>query len=181
MLSRLLRAWQVELYGVINDQTHVYLIMEYCRGGDLFKQLMLKGGCLEEAWVSSQAPPPLSPHPWPSALISGCEMCNVVVQTFGLKFYGLCSRRGQRPGGGPGQLASCHNPCPKLSTEQRDTCTTPAQDIFVCHACYATQTAWTGSSSNVLRVHLLQRTFRSSCRRGIMCLFGTLPKSSFGG
>ena len=56
---------QVELYAVINDTTHVYLIMEYCRGGDLFKQLMLKGGCLEEAWVSSQAAPPGHPSPAP--------------------------------------------------------------------------------------------------------------------
>ncbi|KAK9832049.1 hypothetical protein WJX81_002111 [Elliptochloris bilobata] len=42
---------QVELYAVIDDNSHIYLVMEYCRGGDLFKQLAARGGCLEEAWV----------------------------------------------------------------------------------------------------------------------------------
>ena len=48
---------QVELYAVIDDETHVYLVMEYCRGGDLFKRLAVMGGCMEEGWVSSQACP----------------------------------------------------------------------------------------------------------------------------
>lgn len=26
-------------------------IMEHCKGGDLFKVLMMKGGTLDEAWV----------------------------------------------------------------------------------------------------------------------------------
>ena len=40
---------------MIDNDTHVYLVMEYCRGGDLFKRLALVGGCMEEGWVSSQA------------------------------------------------------------------------------------------------------------------------------
>lgn len=47
----------MELYAVIDDETHVYLVMEYCRGGDLFKRLAVMGGCMEEGWVSSQACP----------------------------------------------------------------------------------------------------------------------------
>ena len=42
---------------MIDDETHVYLVMEYCRGGDLFKRLAVMGGCMEEGWVSSQACP----------------------------------------------------------------------------------------------------------------------------
>ena len=42
---------------MIDTETHVYLAMEYCRGGDLFKRLALVGGCMEEGWVSSQACP----------------------------------------------------------------------------------------------------------------------------
>ena len=29
--------------------------MEHCKGGDLFKVLMMKGGTLDEAWVCTQA------------------------------------------------------------------------------------------------------------------------------
>ena len=29
-------------------------VMEHCRGGDLFKQLMMKGGTLDEAWVCTE-------------------------------------------------------------------------------------------------------------------------------
>lgn len=47
----------MELYAVIDDETHVYLVMEFCRGGDLFKRLAVMGGCMEEGWVSSQACP----------------------------------------------------------------------------------------------------------------------------
>lgn len=28
--------------------------MEHCRGGDLFKTLMMKGGSLDEAWVCTE-------------------------------------------------------------------------------------------------------------------------------
>ena len=48
---------QVELYAVISDAEHICLVMEYCRGGDLFKELARGGGALEEAWVSAQARP----------------------------------------------------------------------------------------------------------------------------
>lgn len=40
-----------QLYGVFEDQTHKTLVMEYCKGGDLFKLLLLKGGSLDEHWV----------------------------------------------------------------------------------------------------------------------------------
>lgn len=73
---------QVELYAVISDAEHICLVMEYCRGGDLFKELARGGGALEEAWVSAQAwplpparararaarqpaPPPACTRPWP--------------------------------------------------------------------------------------------------------------------
>ena len=31
--------------------------MEYCKGGDLFKNLMMKGGTLDEAWVCTEVRP----------------------------------------------------------------------------------------------------------------------------
>lgn len=40
-----------QLYGVFEDPTHKTLVMEYCKGGDLFKLLLLKGGSLDEHWV----------------------------------------------------------------------------------------------------------------------------------
>ena len=40
-----------QLYGVFEDATHKTLVMEYCKGGDLFKLLLLKGGSLDEHWV----------------------------------------------------------------------------------------------------------------------------------
>ena len=33
--------------------------MEHCKGGDLFKVLMMKGGTLDEAWVCKEACPGL--------------------------------------------------------------------------------------------------------------------------
>lgn len=50
-----------QLYGVFEDGTHKTLVMEYCKGGDLFKLLLLKGGCLDEHWVCVEVrPAPLS-------------------------------------------------------------------------------------------------------------------------
>lgn len=49
-----------QLYGVFEDATHKTLVMEYCKGGDLFKLLLLKGGCLDEHWVCVEVCPPLS-------------------------------------------------------------------------------------------------------------------------
>ena len=54
----------MELYAVIDDEMHVYLIMEYCRGGDLFKRLAAVGGCMDEGWVSSQACPLMYQRDW---------------------------------------------------------------------------------------------------------------------
>lgn len=44
-----------QLYGVFEDSTHKTLVMEYCKGGDLFKLLLLKGGTLDEHWVCVEA------------------------------------------------------------------------------------------------------------------------------
>ena len=41
----------VQLYSVFEEDTHKHLIMEFCKGGDLFKLLLLRGGTLEEHWV----------------------------------------------------------------------------------------------------------------------------------
>ncbi|KAL3133733.1 hypothetical protein ABBQ32_008223 [Trebouxia sp. C0010 RCD-2024] len=48
-----------QLYGVFEDATHKTLVMEYCKGGDLFKLLLLKGGCLDEHWVCVEIIVPL--------------------------------------------------------------------------------------------------------------------------
>ena len=44
-----------QLYGVFEDSSHKTLVMEYCKGGDLFKLLLLKGGTLDEHWVCVEA------------------------------------------------------------------------------------------------------------------------------
>lgn len=41
----------MQLYSVFEEDTHKHLIMEFCKGGDLFKLLLLRGGTLEEHWV----------------------------------------------------------------------------------------------------------------------------------
>ena len=45
--------------------------MEHCKGGDLFKVLMMKGGTLDEAWVCRE----VIPHP------GVAEVACVLVQT----------------------------------------------------------------------------------------------------
>jgi serine/threonine protein kinase len=40
-----------ELYASFEDPSCVYMIMEYCEGGDLFKTMLMHGGVLEEQWV----------------------------------------------------------------------------------------------------------------------------------
>jgi hypothetical protein len=40
-----------ELYSSFEDVACVYMIMEYCEGGDLFKTMLMHGGALEEQWV----------------------------------------------------------------------------------------------------------------------------------
>ena len=44
----------VELYGTVEDADFTYLVMEHCKGGDLFKLLMMKGGTLDESWACLQ-------------------------------------------------------------------------------------------------------------------------------
>lgn len=47
-------------------------IMEYCKGGDLFKNLMMKGGTLDEAWVCKEVCDPLGQqHQQPVQLHNG--------------------------------------------------------------------------------------------------------------
>jgi serine/threonine protein kinase len=40
-----------EFYDTFEDEHHVYIIMEYCEGGDLFKTMLMNGGLLDEHWV----------------------------------------------------------------------------------------------------------------------------------
>ncbi len=42
----------VALLEVFEDPSSIYLLMECCEGGDLFKRLMLHGGRLPEQWVA---------------------------------------------------------------------------------------------------------------------------------
>ena len=41
----------VQLYNVFQEGNYKYLIMEMCKGGDLFKAMLLRGGQMEESWV----------------------------------------------------------------------------------------------------------------------------------
>ena len=41
----------VQLYNVFEDTGFKYLIMEVCKGGDLFKAMLLRGGRMDEQWV----------------------------------------------------------------------------------------------------------------------------------
>ena len=41
----------VELYGWFADDAAIWLVMELCEGGDLFKTMMLHGGRLDEHYV----------------------------------------------------------------------------------------------------------------------------------
>ena len=40
-----------ELYCCFADEDNIYLVMEYCDGGDLFKSMLLHGGQLDEHYV----------------------------------------------------------------------------------------------------------------------------------
>jgi serine/threonine protein kinase len=40
-----------ELYSCFADEDNIYLIMEYCDGGDLFKSMLMHGGRLDEHYV----------------------------------------------------------------------------------------------------------------------------------
>lgn len=40
-----------QLYAHFEDTQCIYLIMEFCEGGDLFKTMLMHGGLLDEQWV----------------------------------------------------------------------------------------------------------------------------------
>lgn len=40
-----------EFYARFEDSQCVYIIMEFCEGGDLFKTMLMHGGLLDEQWV----------------------------------------------------------------------------------------------------------------------------------
>lgn len=44
----------VQLYTVFEDNIYKYLVMEVCKGGDLFKAMLLRGGKMDEHWVCSE-------------------------------------------------------------------------------------------------------------------------------
>lgn len=44
-------AYVADLYTSFEDVACVYMVMEYCEGGDLFKTMLMHGGALEEQWV----------------------------------------------------------------------------------------------------------------------------------
>ena len=45
-----------QFYGSFESENHKYIIMEHCRGGDLFKFMLMRGGNLPEPWVATQVP-----------------------------------------------------------------------------------------------------------------------------
>ncbi|KAG2442861.1 hypothetical protein HXX76_002940 [Chlamydomonas incerta] len=49
----------VQLLDTFEDSASVYLVMECCEGGDLFKKLMLHSGRLPEGWVAAEVIGPL--------------------------------------------------------------------------------------------------------------------------
>ncbi len=40
-----------QFFDTFEDTTCIYIIMEYCEGGDLFKTMLMHGGLLDEQWV----------------------------------------------------------------------------------------------------------------------------------
>eukprot|EP00879_Flechtneria_rotunda_P023005 GHRR01024316.1.p1 GENE.GHRR01024316.1~~GHRR01024316.1.p1 ORF type:complete len:327 (+),score=110.61 GHRR01024316.1:681-1661(+) len=48
-----------EFYATFEDSQCVYIIMEYCEGGDLFKTMLMHGGLLDEQWVCVEVITPL--------------------------------------------------------------------------------------------------------------------------
>ena len=43
-----------QFFGSFESDNHKYIIMEHCRGGDLFKFMLMRGGNLPEPWVAAQ-------------------------------------------------------------------------------------------------------------------------------
>ncbi|KAI8468894.1 MAG: kinase-like domain-containing protein [Monoraphidium minutum] len=52
-------SYVAELYSSFEDVACVYMVMEYCEGGDLFKTMLMHGGALEEQWVCVEVIAPL--------------------------------------------------------------------------------------------------------------------------
>lgn len=46
----------VQLYNIFEDTGFKYLIMEVCKGGDLFKAMLLRGGKMDEHWTCNEVP-----------------------------------------------------------------------------------------------------------------------------
>lgn len=44
----------VQLYNVFEDSACTYLVMEMCKGGDLFKAMLLRGGKVDEQWACTK-------------------------------------------------------------------------------------------------------------------------------
>lgn len=40
-----------QLFATFEDASNIYLVMEFCEGGDLFKTMLMHGGLLDEQWV----------------------------------------------------------------------------------------------------------------------------------
>lgn len=49
----------------VQDTEAVYLVQEYCEGGDLFKRMMMLGGRMEARYVCVEVS-----HAWPSCMLS---------------------------------------------------------------------------------------------------------------
>lgn len=45
----------VQLFNVFEDAGFKYLVMEMCKGGDLFKAMLLRGGRMDEQWACTEA------------------------------------------------------------------------------------------------------------------------------
>jgi len=43
--------FMAQFYATFEDMQAVYIIMEFCEGGDLFKMMLMHGGSLDELWV----------------------------------------------------------------------------------------------------------------------------------
>lgn len=72
----------VQLFGVFETDAHKYLVMEHCRGGDLFKFMLMRGGCLPEGWVCLQ--------------VGACELSSKLLEVNDLSLSG-CGELRQRP------------------------------------------------------------------------------------
>lgn len=58
----------VQLYNIFEDIGFKYLIMEVCKGGDLFKAMLLRGGKMDEHWTCNEV----------SFSVSSPSFCSIV-------------------------------------------------------------------------------------------------------